>query len=523
MLPGWLKNGSEAIYILAGLEWKRVLQDFSEELNMSSSTDPSKRGDPKPDGEWKWLNNQEDRQWVIMESALDNARQLPRAIAGKEVDKQYRNDWDADDIVGAGSQNHPLLAAACELWYQIHRNRPKAIQVLEAWGRYAKLPYMTGEGFSPFIYGSWINLSILSAAVGARVLGREDIRTALFDLIRIGRSLMALSTAWENWNGNHPGRSCLWAGMRGWITVRDRYGGDYYNKKGVLNRPDNLDSCWATNFMSRMMGWGKAEGWIADVINALEGQVEPPLFDFLAGEREALEVLAAARTPLDSGGVSSLEWAVDFLNRATSKPMIRCRVIRTTDWVAFVCLDATNWGSTPPLYARLWFATRRPSGRRWDALQPHWNTDTKFAWMAPGPSVRQWGARGRGAVEVGQGYYTIDVMRTEAETQDGITIPANVHFRELDNAGKGNNHRKPASYEPGPWVERFDFRDRVCDIEYGPGGVTQHWPKSGGGNGNGGGGCLSRIFSIRTLAKMSRRSPLAARIINFHHCGAEKG
>jgi hypothetical protein len=124
---------------------------------------------------------------------------------------------------------------------------------------------------------------------------------------------------------------------------------------------------------------------------------------------------------------------------------------------------------------------------------------------------------------VGQGYYTIDVMRTEAETQDGITIPANVHFRELDNAGKGNNHRKPASYEPGPWVERFDFRDRVCDIEYGPGGVTQHWPKSGGGNGNGGGGCLSRIFSTRTLAKMSRRSPLAARIINFHHCGAEKG
>ncbi len=61
--------------------------------------------------------------------------------------------------------HHPLLAAACELWYQIHRNRPKAIEVLEAWGRYAKLPYMTGEGFSPFIYGSWINLSILSAAV----------------------------------------------------------------------------------------------------------------------------------------------------------------------------------------------------------------------------------------------------------------------------------------------------------------------------------------------------------------------
>jgi hypothetical protein len=94
----------------------------------------------------------------------------------------------------------------------------------------------------------------------------------------------------------------------------------------------------------------------------------------------------------------------------------------------------------------------------------------------------------------------------------------------LDDAGKGNNHRKPASYLSGPWSERFDYGQRVCDIEYGPAGVTQHWPKQGNGNGNGGGGgCLSRIFSIRTLARMSRRSPLAARIINFHHCGAEKG
>ena len=69
---------------------------------------------------------------------------------------------------------------------------------------------------------------------------------------------------------------------------------------------------------------------IADVINALQGQVPPPLYDFLAGEQSALERLATANTPLDKGGRDSLEWIVDFLGQATSKPMIRCRVIRTT-------------------------------------------------------------------------------------------------------------------------------------------------------------------------------------------------
>ena len=183
----------------------------------------------------------------IQESALSNAEALVDAIDGKEIDKKYRDGWD-DDIVGDGSQNHPLLGAACEFWYQRTRNVVKANEVLDAWLEYSHLHFMTSETYSSFIYGQWIHGSILTVAFGAKLMGRTDVSDRLYGILKTGYSLWALGCSGDQWNGSHPGKAVAWAGSRSWITRK--VDDNYYDDNGVLREPYNVDTTFATNLLA---------------------------------------------------------------------------------------------------------------------------------------------------------------------------------------------------------------------------------------------------------------------------------
>ena len=424
-------------------------------------------------------------------SALETAKKLPDAIRGKEVGKDYRDDYDSHDLVGPGSQNIPLLSAANDYWYWHHRNLPKAHDVLDAWERYSYLHFMTSETYSPFVYGYWIIGSILTVAFGARKLQRYDVADRLYGIVRTAYALWALGCSGDDWSGNHPGKAVTWAGSRGWVTVKDRYGGDYYDDNGVLNQPDNIDWCFATNFLAAALEWKAPVKWLKDLVMAMASVYADDPWGITAIERAALREVGLARYTLPEQAFKDV---IAMLEAAPVKPAIPCRIIQTDRFTGFVANQSISPGSTSFLYGRFWFPAGRPPGRWWDGIWP--GVDDRAGWLNFDPSVRESGVSGycHVAIEPGTGEYLFTGERTSpksytavlddegAEIEPHDTIPANTYYFELDGG-----HRKADSYRDGPRVLVLPYLQRVYDVSWGPSGVEVHYPEPGNGGGNGGG------------------------------------
>jgi hypothetical protein len=365
------------------------------------------------------------RQFETYESALSNAKALVDAILGKEIDKKYRDGWD-DDIVGDGSQNHPLLGAACEFWYQRTRNLPKMTAVLDAWLRYSRLHYMTGETYSSFIYGLWIHGAILTVAFGARLVGRHDVADALYGIMRTGYSLWALGCSGDDWGGSHPGKAVAWAGSRSWITKKDD-DGNYYDRDGVLLEPYNVDTTFATNFLAAALGWAAPKKWLGDLVAAMATVDPAEPWGLSETDKGTLRLVALAQEPLEQ--LDAFDRVVGWLEAADPLPAIPCRVVKTRQWVGFFALFSIHPFSTSFLYARIWFKDGRPVGIWWDNLWP--GIDRRAGWFNVDPSVRKAGVHGY--LEVA------DVGATSRPTASTTSSPAATATRAPTCRGRASS------------------------------------------------------------------------------------
>jgi hypothetical protein len=419
-------------------------------------------------GEW------ESKEYEVYESALSNAQQLPRAIAGKEIDKKYRDGYD-DDIVGDGSQNHPLLAAACDFWYWYHRNEPKAMAVLECWRRYSYLHYMTSETYSSFIYGYWIKCSILTVAFGAMLMGRTDVSDRLYGLVRIGYALWAFGCSGDDWNGGHPGKAVAWAGSRSWITNRGD-SDNYYDDDGVLLQPYSVDTTFATNVLAAALGWAAPAKWLGDLVGAMKTVDSREPWGLTETEKGILRAVGEATS--DNLPREAFDTLVGWLDGAVVLPAVPCRIVKTREWTAFVATKSIHPGSTSFLYGRFWIpAGRQTWGIWWNDIWPA--IDKRAGWLNFCPSVRKAGVHGSVDVVDDGSAYEFSGEREQGKTYDDKRIPPDTYY--LERAG---GHRNPEAYLPGPRVVRIGYSAKAYDLEFGPAGVKVNWPEDGNGNGD---------------------------------------
>jgi hypothetical protein len=427
----------------------------------------------------KWV----DADYEIDESAMSNALALVDAIRGKSIDSKYRDGWD-NDIVGNGSQNHPLLGAACEFWYQKTRNEPKMNTVLNAWKNYALLHYMTSETYSSFIYGKWIHGAILTVAFGAKLVGRQDVSDALYAHLKIGYALWALGCSGDDWAGSNPGKAVVGAGSRAWISPHN---GSYYDDNGVLVEPYNIDTTFATNFLAAIFGWAQPKGWFGDLVASMK-TVDPGKPWGLSADDKIVLNQVALSTP-DSFNKPAFDDLITRLKNSPVRPAIPCRIIKTDSWVGFVALKSIHPGSTSFKYGSFWFWNGRPDKLLWKKLWP--NVDNRAGWLNFDPSVRKAGVHGSVEVTNDGSNYTFSGDREQAKTysstewsldddaEPAATIPPDTYYDELLGG-----HRDPASYREGPRTLSLPYKKLVYDVEFGPDGVTVHYPE-GNGNGNG--------------------------------------
>jgi hypothetical protein len=416
-----------------------------------------------------WLS----QQYEVYESALSNAKALVDAIKGKEIEKKYRDGWD-DDIVGDGSQNHPLLGAACEFWYQRTRNLPKMNAVLDAWLRYSRLHYMTGETFSSFIYGLWIHGAILTVAFGARLVGRHDVADRLYAILKTGYSLWALGCSGDDWAGSHPGKAVAWAGSRSWITKK--VDDSYYDQDGVLLEPYNVDTTFATNFLAAALGWAAPKKWLGDLVAAMAGVDSAEPWGLSETDKGTLRQVALAQEPMQQR--DAFDRVIGWLEAADPLPAIPCRIVKTREWTGFFALFSIHPFSTSFLYARIWIlAGRQTWGIWWNSIWPH--IDKRAGWFNVDPSVRKAGVHGYLEVTDTPGAYELVGERVQGKSYDGNHIPPDTFYYEL-----AGGHRDPGAYLPGPRVVRLLYSDKVYDVGFGPDGAEVYWPEAGNGNGD---------------------------------------
>jgi hypothetical protein len=427
------------------------------------------------EGRWQ------SQHYEVQESALANAKALVDAIRGKEIEKKFRDGWD-EDIVGDGSQNHPLLGAACEFWYRYHHGPPaKMHEVLDAWLTYSRLHYMTGETFSSFIYGLWIHGAILTVAFGARLIGRVDVAGRLYGILGTAYSLWALGCSGDDWTGSHPGKAVAWAGSRSWITPDD---GGYYDESGVLKEPYNIDTTFATNFLAAALGWRAPGKWLADLVGAMYSVDPQEPWGLSETDKGTLRLVALSQGPMNTNSsrssvVSStdaFDRVIEWLEAADPLPAIPCRIVKTAEWVGFFALFSIHPFSTSFKYASLWFRSGRPSGVWWGELWP--GVDGRAGWFNLDPSVRKAGVHGYLEVTDDGTAYELLGERTQGKTYNGNHIPPDVFYYEL-----AGGHRDPGAYLPGPRVIRLPYSEKVYDVGFGPDGVEVYWPDAGNGNG----------------------------------------
>jgi hypothetical protein len=390
-----------------------------------------------------WLS----QQYEVYESALSNAKALVDAIKGKEIEKKYRDGWD-DDIVGDG--------------------------VLDAWLRYSRLHYMTGETFSSFIYGLWIHGAILTVAFGARLVGRHDVADRLYAILKTGYSLWALGCSGDDWAGSHPGKAVAWAGSRSWITKK--VDDSYYDQDGVLLEPYNVDTTFATNFLAAALGWAAPKKWLGDLVAAMAGVDSAEPWGLSETDKGTLRQVALAQEPMQQR--DAFDRVIGWLEAADPLPAIPCRIVKTREWTGFFALFSIHPFSTSFLYARIWIlAGRQTWGIWWNSIWPH--IDKRAGWFNVDPSVRKAGVHGYLEVTDTPGAYELVGERVQGKSYDGNHIPPDTFYYEL-----AGGHRDPGAYLPGPRVVRLLYSDKVYDVGFGPDGAEVYWPEAGNGNGD---------------------------------------
>lgn len=289
---------------------------------------------------------------------------LPAVILGEtsgssEVDQtvdEWHKHYRPKALVGRGSQNIPLLAAACGLGITFERDRDLHHEILNGWQGYVKLPWGAKEPGTRHIYGSWIAMSTLVAYAFAVRAERNELANDLSCWIRTTATILALGAGWKRDRGGHPVTIC---GSRSTVSVRvDR-------TRRQDGKPRELHFLFAnplSTLLDGFLGHGEGDNWEGDVIRACIARTGVSPWDALAPfESAILRRLVKARVPSDiteidapllrDGGILSL---VQGWLLSSPSPRTTFDFIKTTEGTATVCEQGINTRSTAPMYGCSW-------------------------------------------------------------------------------------------------------------------------------------------------------------------------
>lgn len=314
----------------------------------------------------------------------------------------------------SGSQNIPLLAAACGLGVTYHDgDKDLHDALLDAWGRYASLPWMGKETGCRDIYGSWIHAAVMVAYAFAVKAGREDVGHALFRILRTSAAVMALGSGLPGTNKLPAVTVC---GSRSAIASRDGTGHRMADD-GMPNELQTMHSSMST--VLGRLGYLQPRpepAWLDEIMKACRRTlgVDPYLSDKLprrALRRIVWRLSAGAATLNDDLGLM-----VSWLERGPL-PVVPLEIITTTEGAATVMNRSAASGSTASLYACAWHRDGRPASsslNHYPWARRHPNMDVLFV----DPPLRGKGRAGEAEVDLDNRIVSARTRTTKAHLDD---------------------------------------------------------------------------------------------------------
>jgi len=388
-----------------------------------------------------------------MPTALEVHSSRKDFFVGKDPGVAYRAGpgdpypvrYDGENIVGhskGGSQNYgPMAGANALVHWENKGNRGKVNEILDAWGEYAKLDYLTTEWACCNIYIAFISMGVMTAADMAAKVGRKDLAESLWKHTRTGAVLSALSAGWKP----NPG------------------------PKGFGGHPVTM--CGSRSFSGRIMYELSCDTFACSALAYYTGMDPVPATSMEKAQQQYFKIqniwgatsearAVLKRVILNQYSEADLDLCIAWLNDGPGFAA-DAAIIRTTNMVAWCNLSSVNTGSTSYIPAKAWYAGTAPESR-WGIPKNHGVCTVDYP-------RRAWGGRVVGElVDGGYRAQRVTVHPKRRPPKDSVwRYQPNSWFDETKPEGENNR--------PG-WSSLAFAGDPRLDLRVGRAGVQLVYP-----------------------------------------------